>query len=135
MFALQLFFVGVVLVFIFIFNGLVMRRNQLDRLATMIAFLLERRRELAGKMLSELVVPEFDTLAGALSFDHELAVRLENTEIEDASVFADFQSCNSMLQDKLQEYRQGAEAYNKALLAPPVCWVARPFKFLPRELF
>ena len=63
MFALQLFFVGVVLVFIFIFNGLVMRRNQLDRLATMIDFLLERRRELAGKMLSELVVPEFDTLA------------------------------------------------------------------------
>ena len=50
MFVLELFLVGIVLIFIFLFNTMITLRNQVDRIRWQIEALLKRRRELAASL-------------------------------------------------------------------------------------
>lgn len=136
MYVLELFLVGIVLIFIFLFNTLVTLRNQVDRLRWQIDALLKRRRELAVSLGADCDALE-DTreISRQLKFDAELTERINTLSEVDELIRRDFDECGSLLQESLHQYRSRAAAYNRMLQSPVFQLFGRSSRFKPREHF
>ncbi len=136
MFVLELFLVGIVLLFIFLFNTMITLRNQVDRIRWQIEALLKRRRELAASLgASSDGLEEEKEISRQLKFDAELADRIETLSETDELIQRDFDECGSLLQENLHQYRSRAAAYNRALGSPVFRLFGKSSKFKPREMF
>lgn len=136
MFVLELFLVGIVLLFIFLFNTMITLRNQVDRIHWQIEALLKRRRELAASLgASSDGLEEEKEISRQLKFDAELAERIETLSETDELIRRDFDECGSLLHENLHQYRSRAAAYNRALESPVFRLFGKSSKFKPREMF
>lgn len=136
MFVLELFLVGIVLLFIFLFNTMITLRNQVDRIRWQIEALLKRRRELAASLgASSDGLEEEKEISRQLKFDAELADRIETLSETDELIRRDFDECGSLLQENLHQYRSRAAAYNRTLGSPVFRLFGKSSKFKPREMF
>lgn len=136
MYVLQLFLVGIVLIFIFLFNTLITLRNQADRIRWQIEALLKRRRELAATLgATSDETEEVKEIPQQLKLDAELAGRIETLSETDELVRRDFDECGSLLHENLHQYRSRAAAYNRALESPMFRLFRKNSKFKPREIF
>lgn len=136
MYVLELFLVGIVLIFIFLFNTLITLRNQADRIRWQIEALLKRRRELAATLgATSDETEEVKEIPQQLKLDAELAGRIETLAETDELVRRDFDECGSLLHENLHQYRSRAAAYNRALESPMFLLFRKNSKFRPREMF
>lgn len=136
MFVLELFLVGIVLLFIFLFNTMITLRNQVDRIRWQIEALLKRRRELAASLgASSDGLEEEKEISRQLKLDAELADRIETLSETDELIRRDFDECGSLLHENLHQYRSRAAAYNRALESPVFRLFGKSSKFKPREMF
>ena len=136
MYVLQLFLVGIVLIFIFLFNTLITLRNQADRIRWQIEALLKRRRELAATLgATSDETEEVKEIPQQLKLDAELAGRIETLSETDELIQRDFDECGSLLHENLRQYRSRAAAYNRALESPVFRLFGKSSKFKPREIF
>lgn len=136
MFVLELFLVGIVLIFIFLFNTMITLRNQVDRIRWQIEALLKRRRELAAALgVATDELEDAKEISQQLKLDAELSGRIETLSETDELIQRDFDECGSLLHENLRQYRSRAAAYNRALESPVFRLFGKSSKFKPREIF
>lgn len=136
MYVLELFLVGIVLIFIFLFNTMITLRNQVDRIRWQIDALLKRRRELAASLgANSDDLEDTRDISRQLKLDAELAGRIETLSEIDELVRRDFDECGTLLHENLHQYRSRAAAYNRALESPVFRLFGKSSRFKPREMF
>lgn len=122
-------------VFIFIFNSVAMRRSQVDQCRFHIEALLKRRQEVAREIDPELAAE----LTGPITEMAQARLRnrtaLKALPEPAAEQLADYRELGELLRQKLEHYRSWCAAYNRAVTAPPFCWLPKNSKFSQRELF
>ena len=136
MFVLELFLVGIVLIFIFLFNTMITLRNQVDRIRWQIEALLKRRRELTASLgVATDQLEDAKEISQQLKLDAELSGRIETLSETDELIQRDFDECGSLLHENLRQYRSRAAAYNRALESPVFRLFGKSSKLKPREIF
>lgn len=122
-------------VFIFIFNSVAMRRSQVDQCRFHIEALLKRRQEVAREINPELAAELTGPITEWLKLDSETEQRINALPEPAAEQLADYRELGELLRQKLEHYRSWCAAYNRAVTAPPFCWLPKNSKFSQREQF
>lgn len=133
---LALVFIGLAVLFIYLYNSLSMRRSQLDRQMVLIRMIVMRRSELAAELVPGLPpVPSGLSLAELLRRDEETAATVNRLENPDPEKRGEYRKLAEKLADSLESGRAALEQYNRIVEHPEARRVMKFFRFAPRERF
>lgn len=133
---LALVFIGLAVLFIYLYNSLSMRRSQLDRQIVLIRMIAIRRSELAAALVSDPVAVSADApLVELLRRDEEIAAAVSRVENPDPEKLGEYRKLAVKLADSLESCRAALEQYNRIVEHPEARRVMKFFRFTPRERF
>ena len=133
---LALALIGIVILFIYLFNSLSMRRTQLDRQIEDLRMILRRRAELAAELIPELpLLPVTAPVAELLHNEEVAAAKVGSMTDAEPEKMKEYSKLGTMLTEVLEPCRAALEQYNRMVDHPDARRFMRFFRFLPREKF